>query len=595
MLLLLAPVLACVLGAHSALAAEPVDGLAITLGADVDPRAIAARYLDDPDAWPEILRANRLLSADQLRPGMRLRIPMGPSQEAARLLAELRQLIYQATGAGGQVFAPDAIRDAIASEAAAIKARQREGFEAAIPLARQGIQAAREAFAISSGNRDAAAEAVLDSARGTVERRRPNEPDWSAIAVKTLLAEQERLRTLSRSFALVRFRDASSIQVNAGSQLEIRRLRQDRLTRREAVEVVLYGGDIRALLDATASRQTIQVEAPGIRTGTRSSHYWVGKTPESTRLANYEGEIEVASQGGTVVLGANQGTLVKSNEPPLPPLNLLDPPALEQPEDAQVLYGADATLRWSARPQAAAYWLEVARDPRFATLVLTETALRDTQYRLPTGEEGLYYWRLSAVDASGLPGSPSRVRRFQVVRDETPPYLAVRGPAPGYRSSAARVAIVGRTEPDAVLELGGEPIPVDPDGAFRVERPLMLGDNPLVLVARDRAGHQTRVERVAHRLPDEAPPLRIAAPDDEESPRDQARRLLVARPAFDLAGITWPGIAVLGAKRRRGWFRGEQPGRRGWPFPPDAAGPDPGRPLRPPGRGALWGQPPRGP
>ena len=39
-------------------------------------RGLAETYLRDPDAWPEILRANGLDSARQLQPGMRLEIPV---------------------------------------------------------------------------------------------------------------------------------------------------------------------------------------------------------------------------------------------------------------------------------------------------------------------------------------------------------------------------------------------------------------------------------------------------------------------------------------------------------------------------------------
>ena len=39
------------------------DVVTITLGPDDSLRGLAETYLHDPDAWPEILRANRLDSA----------------------------------------------------------------------------------------------------------------------------------------------------------------------------------------------------------------------------------------------------------------------------------------------------------------------------------------------------------------------------------------------------------------------------------------------------------------------------------------------------------------------------------------------------
>jgi len=40
-------------------------------------RDISRRYLDDPDRWEDVLRANNLKSPDEIKPRMILRIPVG--------------------------------------------------------------------------------------------------------------------------------------------------------------------------------------------------------------------------------------------------------------------------------------------------------------------------------------------------------------------------------------------------------------------------------------------------------------------------------------------------------------------------------------
>jgi hypothetical protein len=521
-------------------AAPPEDSTTVTLGAEHSLRGLAQAYLHDPDAWPEILRANNLESAHQLHPGMRLRIPVRALRDLGRDMTHLRELIYRATATGAQVFATEAIADAMIKQAAASEAQRTGDLKQAVELARDGVAAAERALAISQGNRDVAVQAVLDGADGTVQRRRPAEFDWTSIPVKTLLAELERLRTLSRSFALVRFRDASSLRLNENAQLAIRRIRRDQLTSHEQVDVVLYSGDVRALIESGGGREAVRIEVPGVATGVRSNHYWLQKTDDATRLANYDGEIEISAGGDTVVVRENQGTLVGANRPPKPPVDLLVAPALTGPVEGQTLYGDAVSFRWQPVDTAAAYWLEVARDRQFVKLVLTMTRIDRTQYDLPIAEEGTYFWRVSSVDASGLPGPASDGRGFQVARDTTPPYLVVDRPENDSVSTDPRVQLQGQTEAEAALTLNGRPVSLSEDGHFSLTETLAEGANRIELAARDPAGNLTQTQRTLHYHPGATLPLRFA----EDLPRDVRARLLVNRSRFTLAGTSLPGAQI---------------------------------------------------
>lgn len=510
------------------------DGTTLTLGPGDTLRGLAETHLHDPDAWPEILRANGIDSPDRLRPGMQIRIPTEEVLGLERVQRELRGLIYRATAAGAQVFATAAISESLARQAAANDAQRRGALAEALAAAQQGIAVAQQALEVSSSNRDVPAEAVLDEAGGRVQRRRPSEPDWSDIAVKALLAEQERLRTLSRSSAVLRFRDASSLRVSENANLAIRRIRRDLLTERERVDVVLYGGDIRALIDPDAARQELKVEVPGIETGVRSNDYWVQKSGQDTKLANYDGEIAVSAGGDSVLVRCNQGTLVKPNRPPMAPVDLLPAPALELPANGRTLYGIAVRLSWSGDGDAAAYWLEVAHDRDFTRLLLSRTGIAETEHDLSIAEEGIYYWRVSAIDGSGLPGPASDSRHFRVSWDKTPPYLALERPVEGPLWREPRIAVVGRVEPGATLTLNGAPVAVAADGSFVTEQALVPGDTTLRLEARDPAGNTSRLERLVRHAPETELPLLLA----EGLPRDDQGRLIVNRPRFTLDGVT---------------------------------------------------------
>ena len=545
--------LGCLLGVQCLQAGEFADPevAIVTLDSSSRLRALAERYLGDPDAWPEILTANGLDALDRVRPGMTLRIPVGERQRLDQRLVELRRLIYESTKTGAQVFAIHLIEEAMSRLAEATRARRDGTLADSAHSTELGLAAAREALALSQANRSVPAEAILVEAGGRVQRQRPDEFDWTPIQIQTLLAERERLRTLSASFAQVRFRDASRIQMGEHAQLAIRRLRRDDLTRSEVVDVVLYGGDLRALIGANAGRQRLRVETPGIEAEGDSRHYWVQRTPEQTRIANFDGEISISAEGESVRVRRNQGTLVDASRPPAPPRDLLPPPEPIEPDDGARLHPPWIELRWSPRKGARYYWLEIARDPDFTRLVLTDTTLEQGRARLNPSEEGDYYWRLSAVDAAGLPGPPTQARRFELVRDETPPYLSLAHPADDLRTREPDLVIAGRTEPAARLTIDDKLVPVASDGRFEHPHRLLPGANRLVLEARDPAGNVTRRERLVHLLveADEPPRLQLNAP------RDATGRLLSVQPWLVLEGVTEAGASLLLAMPGRPGFR----------------------------------------
>lgn len=89
---------------------------------------------------------------------------------------------------------------------------------------------------------------------------------------------------------------------------------------------------------------------------------------------------------------------------PRPPVPLL-------PNDGQVLRGQTGDLRWTDSADAAAYRLEIARDPDFAELVARHDDLSSTLFETDqTLAPGVYYWRVSSLAADGELGPPSAVR-----------------------------------------------------------------------------------------------------------------------------------------------------------------------------------------
>lgn len=112
-------------------------------------------------------------------------------------------------------------------------------------------------------------------------------------------------------------------------------------------------------------------------------------------------------------------------------------------------------------------------------------------FRAPV--EGDYVLCIAVETPDGVP-SPCVSLTYRY--DATPPtMLRLLEPAMP-EISGETVTIRGETEPEATVRLNGEPVPVDPAGAFATRWTLRPGENRMTLESCDRAGNCTRLDFV---------------------------------------------------------------------------------------------------
>jgi hypothetical protein len=91
------------------------------------------------------------------------------------------------------------------------------------------------------------------------------------------------------------------------------------------------------------------------------------------------------------------------------------PPVPLQPGDGQVFRGTPGQLRWTASEDAAAYLLELAREPAFDDLIERIDGLDGTNHQPADGlVPGTYYWRVTSRASDGELGPPSDPRHWQL-------------------------------------------------------------------------------------------------------------------------------------------------------------------------------------
>lgn len=513
-------------------------------------RDLVARHLQDPDLWPVVLTLNGIASPAQVVPGVQLRMPVEQVRAADAALRAALEAIQSANAEGAQIFAPVEIGEAIENRETAVLRRAEGGWEQVVSLSDIATGLAQEALAISTAQRDRAAEAVVSDVQGDVEGRAPAEPSWTGRTLHDILVEFERMRTLSGSTTQITFRDLSRLRLNANSNATIQRMRSDPLTGGEVTKVSLANGDFYALLNQLSDNTSFEIEVPGVTTTTDSTDFWIKNDQRGARFVNYDGpDLEIRKGDETFLLGANEGVVLASAGASR--ADVLGAVALAAPNTGAIAYAGRAELSWAELEGAKTYWLEVARDPGFHQMQVSEWAIKATEFTAEGLEPGEYHWRVAAIDVLGLPGAWSHPRSFTMRIDETPPFLTLLSPAPGSLLSAPAVEILGVTEDDASLILNGEPLEAESDGSFAAQVALQPGETTLTLEARDPAGNATtRAVTVTYRpatqveitLSDRIPRagMALATRSDQLSVRGQS----TAQPGAEVVVSGPDGVAV---------------------------------------------------
>lgn len=484
----------------------PVSGMSAVTAvytSDTDLRAIAKIQLGDANLWPLMLEASDVDNVAGLVIGQILIIPVAAVEAAHSAIADALTNIQNANTMGAQLFAYVEISEAIALRDSALIQLKLGDWDDAIVKATKAKTLASQALGISRRNRQRAAEARLSDRHGSVEGQRPGEPGWESRALNAVLIEEEKIRTLSDSTAQITFRDAGRLRLSANSHAVIQRMRVDPLNKREDAKVILVEGDFYALLGSGSSRNNLEVELPGVHSTIESGNFWVQNDTSGAKFTNYDDEpVRITSLGATTDLGRNEGVVIRTGKGVASKVALLEAPILVAPANRSHVFNTDASLLWNTVEHASAYWLEIAQDTDFNTVVLSLSKLPQSAHTVPKIGSGTYYWRVSAIDQFGLPGQRSQVYHFNIRVDNSAPYLRIFSPIAGTIFRNAEVEIVGETEPGALVLVNDKTVKTTNDGRFITIVSAVEGINQLLLIARDLAGNETSVSRDFTHIPD---------------------------------------------------------------------------------------------
>ncbi len=422
-----------------------------------------------------------------------------PQERARAEIAQAESLLARATRAAGAARpgsntaqAKDFLRDARESYTGS-------RYEEAFRLAVESQSYSRRALGSSGAGEQGDASFIF--VEGDVSLQRAGRSTFEPARQRDPLFDGDFVKAGRTGSAEIMFYDGTLYTIRPGSLFECRRPASSEVS---GSQIKMVSGAVNVYTSASTSTVSTDVATAAI---SRDSRVSVDVAPgDKTEVTSYRGRTTVSTGKESVTLeGREKVSAVARTGVFSPKQALPDAPQPALPADNRIYdlkTGDQVELKWSKVPDASRYRLQISRSRLFVP-DSTEVDLDDrvqTSARVKVSKEGSYFWRVAAIEPSGLTSDWSAVRRFKMVTeplkagtgDTTPPDLTVFPP----QQMGNLFLVYGKTEPGAVVTVNAEPADVEADGSFKktitIERD---GATVLVVKSVDASGNET-VRRV---------------------------------------------------------------------------------------------------
>ena len=254
------------------------------------------------------------------------------------------------------------------------------------------------------------------------EARRIRDPGGSTVPLEAGMELElgDIIETSPNGSLTLEFADGSQLLVRPDTRLSLDTIRAYEGTGMVDTRMGLERGKVESDVEPSVGPGTrFEIHTPTAITSVRGTRLRVGTSDagQATQVEVVQGRVGVSGSGRSRALNEGFGTVVRSDEPPLPPRPLL--PAPDLGSAPLLLDRLPLRLSWSAVEGADTFRVLIAEDADFQTLLVdVETARGD----LPGVElpDGTYVVRVRAVDELGLEGLSALAEMVIDARPEPP-------------------------------------------------------------------------------------------------------------------------------------------------------------------------------
>ncbi|MFY0684628.1 MAG: FecR domain-containing protein [Balneola sp.] len=345
-------------------------------------------------------------------------------------------------------------------------------------------------------NRLVSIQAQLSSKNGQVDKRLGLLANWNEAFVGDLFEESHGIRTQKESYATLAFTDGSNIVVNPNTTAIIRKSRIDKLDKSADAEITLVEGGLLSKLSAVGKERSKYILNAGPSTTELNTQNFYAENSgnNNIKLSNYDGDAEVSANNVIVTIRKDEGTIIKDNEAPLPPVKLLAAPKFLSSKLDTILYQNDFILNFKEVSNAESYKIEYSSSHSFDSNV-TVKEITNNRLLIDQLPLGTTFLRVQSVDELGLRGPFSEPLR--IIRNEdtkAPPIFGDQFNKSIFFTESSNLTINGVTEPDALVTVDEEVVKVSKSGAFSSTITLNSNDQIISVTATDGSQNSTRKE-----------------------------------------------------------------------------------------------------
>ena len=265
-------------------------------------------------------------------------------------------------------------------------------------------------------------QAKIYDMHGDVDKQPAGKFTWLDLKKSDNLQEQDKVRTLKESYADIIFKDESHIFLEENSMILIKKMRENRLNKKNSSTMVLVKGDLQALLNSSKAKD-FHIDIPDIKTSINSNYFWLQRNKKKdVNISNYDGTIQVASAGKIVNIKKNEGVKVKYKKPPSNPIKLLPSPK----NLTSVKNDKGYLLEWDKVKKSVKYQIQVSSNRSFTSNIAVLAQTKTNKFTVKVLKDGVYFWRVRSFDNQGLPGRYSTETQLIFRNNFTKPFILVK-------------------------------------------------------------------------------------------------------------------------------------------------------------------------
>ncbi len=258
--------------------------------------------------------------------------------------------------------------------------------------------------------------------KGEVKVRGKGDSEWRSAAMDEPIMPGDSIETGAEGAVEISYENGDSFFLRPDTSIDVKTSSINMLKNVVRKLYLRVGRTITKIKEATGKKSRNEIQTPSSVAAARGTEFRVTVDEnETTRTEVLKGLVGVEAREQKVEVKEGQGTVVKMNEPPAKPRELLSPPS---PVRLEKLYRSmPAVFQFESIAGAKSYRVMLARDADLKDVVKSKIIDPHETLNITGINDGMYYLQSRSIDKEGLEGLPLDAVNVHVRVNPLPPFI----------------------------------------------------------------------------------------------------------------------------------------------------------------------------